>query len=149
MRILILVLAACVVLLGRVWAADRSADEAKLREIKQVLWPKAYFTGDAKLLDRILADEFQSVDDSGAWSTKAEELAWVAANRPGYDSLTFAIRRLDIFENGTAVVAGTGTIRGKDEDGSYVVEYQSSNIFIKRGGTWRAVASHVSGSTRK
>ena len=130
-------------------AADHRTDEAQLREIKEVLWPKAYFTQDPKLLDRILADEFQSIDGDGNWSTKAEEIDWVSKNKPPYDSLEFRIRRLDVFDNGTAVVAGTGVIRGKDDSGPYVVEYQSSNIFVKRDGTWRAVASHVSGSTKK
>ncbi len=130
-------------------AADESADEAALRELKQVLWPRAYATQDTKLLDRILADEFQSVDDGGAWSTKAEEMDWVSKNKPSYDSLTFEIRRLDIFDNGTAVVAGTGTIKGINEKGPYEVQYQSSNIFLKRGGVWQAVASHVSGSRSK
>ena len=59
------------------------------------------------------------------------------------------IKRLEIFENGTAVVAGTGHIQGRDADGPYKVEYQSSNILIKRGGLWKAVASHVSGARRK
>lgn len=129
-------------------AADKLADEAALREIKEVLWPHAYATNDTKLLDRILADEFQTINEEGGWSTKAEEMAWVAKNRPSYDSLTFAIRRLDIFENGTAVVAGSGTVRGKDKDGPYVLEYQSSNIFIKRKGAWQAVASHISGARK-
>jgi hypothetical protein len=126
-------------------SAGPAADETALRELKTVLWPRAYFTQDVKLLDRILADEFQSVDDEGSWSTKAEEIAWLARNRPAYDSLTFKIRRLEIFDGDTAIVAGTGTIRGRDQSGEYVGEYQSSNIFIKREGTWRAVASHVSG----
>lgn len=126
-------------------SADRAADEAALREIKEVLWPRAYFTQDVQLLDRILADEFQMVDGDGNWSTKREELEWVAKNKPAYDSLTFAIRRLEVFDNGTAVVAGTGTIRGTADGKSFVGDYQSSNIFIKRDGVWRAVASHVSG----
>jgi hypothetical protein len=125
--------------------AQRSADEAALRELKEVLWPKAYFTQDTQLLDRILADEFQSVDDDGNWSTKAEELNWISKNKPSHDGFEFRIRRLDVFDNGTAVVAGTGIIRGKDANGPYVVEYQSSNIFMKRNGVWQAVASHVSG----
>lgn len=29
------------------------------------------------------------------------------------------------------------------------MEYQSSNILIKRNGLWKAIASHVSGSQRK
>jgi hypothetical protein len=126
-------------------ASDRAADEAAIRELKESLWPKAYFEQNTALLDRILAPEFQMVDGDGNWSTKAAELDWVAKNKPGYDSLTFEIRRLDVFENGTAIAAGTGTIRGRDDDGPYVAHYQSTNVLIKRDGRWRAVASHVSG----
>jgi ketosteroid isomerase-like protein len=134
--------------LGSAVGAERGADEAAIRELKETSWPKAYFEQDTALLDRILAPEFQMVDDSGAWSTKAAEIEWVAKNKPGYDSLTFEIRRLDIFENGTAIAAGTGTIRGRDEKGPYVGQYQSTNVLIKRDGQWRAVASHVSGYKR-
>jgi hypothetical protein len=123
----------------------QSADEGAIRELKEVLWPRAYFQQDTELLGRILAPEFQMVDGDGNWSTRAAELEWVAKNKPGYDSLTFEIKRLDVFENGTAIAAGTGTIRGKDGDGPYVAQYQSTNVLIKRGGSWRAVASHVSG----
>ena len=132
-------------LVGVADAADTSADEAAIRELKETLWPKAYFEQDTALLDRILAPEFQSVDDDGNWSTKAEEIEWVAKNKPSYESLAFEIRRLDIFPNGTAIAAGTGTIRGHDENGPYVGQYQSTNVLIKRDGEWRAVASHVSG----
>jgi hypothetical protein len=120
-------------------------DEAVLRELKQVLWPKAYREQDVVLLDGILADEFQMVDGDGHWSTKAEELERISNNEVPYDSLDFRIRRLEIFENGTAIVAGTGIIRGSGTDGPYVAEYQSTNILLKRAGKWRAVASHVSG----
>lgn len=128
---------------------DRSADEKALRQIKEVDWPKAYREQDTALLDRILADEFQSIDADGNWSTKAEELDYIRKNKPSYESFRFEIRRLEIFENGTAVVAGTGHIQGRDEKGPYRVEYQSSNILIKRGGVWKAISSHVSGITRK
>ncbi len=126
-------------------AADRSADEAALRELKEVLWPKAYFEQDVELLGRILAPEFRMVDGDGNWSTRAEELDWVSKNKPDYDSLTFELKRLEVFENGTAIAAGTGTIRGKDQNGPYVATYQSTNVLIKRNGTWQAIASHVSG----
>lgn len=126
-----------------------SDDEKALREIKEVLWPRAYRDQDTALLDRLLADEFQMIDGSGLWSTKADEVKWVKENRPEYDSLTFQIKRLDVFENGTAIVAGTGTVKGRDSAGPWVAEYQSSNVLIKRKGAWRAVASHVSGYKRK
>jgi ketosteroid isomerase-like protein len=54
-------------------------------------------------------------------------------------------RRLEIFENGTAVVSGTGRMEGEDENGPYKITYQSSNVLIKRQGQWKAIASHVSG----
>lgn len=146
---ILLLLTAAVSLVFPAFAAEPDPDEAALRELKEVLWPKAYFEQDTTLLDRILADEFTMIDGSGAWSTKAEELEWVADNKPSYDSLTFEIRRLEIFNGDSAVVAGTGTIHGSDEDGPYVAEYQSTNVLVKRDGGWKAVASHVSGYQRK
>lgn len=145
-RIRTLALALCGALaLGTAAAADRSADEAALREIKEVLWPRAYFEQDTELLGRLLAPEFQMVDGDGNWTTRADELDWVSKNKPGYDSLTFELKRLEVFENGTAIAAGTGTIRGTDKDGPYVAQYQSTNVLIKRDGAWRAIASHASG----
>ena len=91
-------------------AADTSADEAAIRELKETLWPRAYFEQDTALLDRILAPEFQSVDDDGNWSTKVAELEWVAKNKPSYESLTFEIRRLDVFPNGTLWLVGDADV---------------------------------------
>lgn len=123
-------------------------DKETLRYLKEVEWPKSYREQDQKLLDRILADEYQRIDADGAVSTKAEEMAYIKTNKPSYESFRFEIKRLEIFENGTAIVAGTGHIRGKDKDGAYYVVYQSSNILIKRGELWKAIASHVSGVKR-
>ena len=145
MRSIALLVATVALACAGIASAGSPADEAALRELKEVLWPKAYFNQDTKLLDQILAPEFQMVDGDGNWSTKADELVWLARNKPGYDSLVYSIRRLDIFENGTAIAAGTGTIRGSDEKGPYVAEYQSTNVLIKRDGRWQAIASHVSG----
>lgn len=131
---------------GTVQGSD--ADQQTLRHLKEVLWPRAYAEQDVKLLDAILADEFQMVDADGNWSSKHEELDYISKNKPSHDSFVFTIKRLEVFENGTAIVAGEGTIKGKDKDGSYVMTYQSSNVLIKRSGRWKAIASHVSGIKR-
>lgn len=127
---------------------DPRSDEEILRELKEVLWPRAYFEQDDDLLDSILAEEFQMVDAEGNWSNKADQLARVRGRKPSYDSLVFQIKRLDIFENGSAIVAGTGVVDGTDDDGPYTFHYQSTNVLIKRDGEWKAVASHVSGVKR-
>jgi hypothetical protein len=130
---------------------QREADTARLRELKEVLWPKAYREQDAVLLAQILADEFESIDAEGNRSTKAEELDYVRKNKPSYDSFRFVIRRLQIFENRTAVVSGTGYIEAKAKDGKKgsKTEYQSSNVLIERDGRWQAISSHVSGVKTK
>ena len=99
------------------------------------------------MLAQILADEFESIDAQGNVSTKAEELDYVRKNKPSYDSFRFVIRRLQIFENRTAVVSGTGYIETKAKDGKKAskTEYQSSNVLIEGDGRWQAISSHVSG----
>lgn len=125
--------------------ADTPTDEAELRHLKEVLWPQAYFEQDAELLDSILADEFQMVDAAGNWSTKKGQIERVRASKPDYDSLVFTIKRLEVFAEGTAIVAGEGTIRGVEQNRPYVATYQSTNVLVRRDGRWQAVASHVSG----
>jgi hypothetical protein len=123
----------------------QTEDEKALRYLKEVEWPKAYREQDTVLLDRILADEFKMIGSDGGWSSKKEELAYIRKNKPSYKSFTFNIRRLDIFENNTAIVSGTGVIQSKDDKGDYEYIYQSSNVLIKRNGIWKAIASHTSG----
>lgn len=125
---------------------EQKTDKEVLTYLKEVEWPKAYREQDTALLDRILAKEFQMIGDDGSWSTKAEELAYIKDHKPSYDSFRFEIKRLDIFENNTAVVAGKGHIYARDPEGNKTYStYQSSNILIKRNGLWKAISSHVSG----
>ena len=126
-------------------AAPASDDKAALRHIKEVDWPTAYREQNPELLDRILANEFQMIDAQGASSSKAEELEYVRKHKPSYDSFRFEIKRLDVFENDSAVVAGTGFIAHRRGVEQILTEYQSTNVFIKRDGRWQAIASHVSG----
>jgi hypothetical protein len=119
-------------------------DKESLRYLKEVEWPKAYREQDTVLLDRILGDDFKMIDDEGNGSDKKAEMDWIKNNKWSRDSFYFEIKRFDILENGTAIVAGTGHIV---EDSSETI-YQSSNILVKRNGQWKAVASHVSGSKK-
>lgn len=120
-------------------------DEKSLRYLKEVEWPKAYREQDTLLLDRILADEFKMIDTDGEYSTKRDQLAHIKTHKPNYISFQFVIKRLEIFENNTAIVSGTGIIKNRDNKGNYQIIYQSSNVLIKRNGSWKAIASHTSG----
>lgn len=121
-------------------------DYEKLNHLKTVLWPKAYGEQDTVLLDQILHEKFQLIDDEGSKFSKADEMEYVSKYGPSYDSFEFEVKRLDIFENGTAMVSGVGTMKGIDMNGqAYVTTYQSSNVLVKENGVWKAINSHVSG----
>jgi hypothetical protein len=147
--LLLLMVAVCVNVLGEVTVAAQQSDAEILRRIKTVEWPKAYREQDESLLDKILAKEFERIGDDGRRSSKRDEMEYIRKNRPSYSTFSFEITRLEVFENGTAIVSGIGDVKGRDAKGSYTTRYSSSNVFIKRGGGWKAVASHVSGSTTK
>lgn len=117
------------------------SDKEKLRYLKEFEWSKAYREQDVVLLDRILADEFQFIQEDGSYSNKKMELEWIKNNEYKCDSFIFEIKRFEFFENGTAIVSGTGHIY-KD---SLETTYQSSNVFIMRNSQWKAISSHVSG----
>jgi hypothetical protein len=112
-------------------------DEAILREFKTVLWPRAYRTGDAALLDRLLHESFEMIDDTGKRSTKADELEFVRTQEWDPGSFEYRIERLSIYEGKVAIIAGTGV--------ATAYTYKSSNVLIKDDGRWQAIASHVSG----
>lgn len=122
-----------------------SEDEQILRNLKTSLWPKAYNEQDTALLNRILHDDFQLIDDNGDTYSKKDEMEYVANYGPSYSSFDFEITRLDVFDNGTAMITGKGVMKGLDDQGAYVTTYTSSNTFIKVEEDWKAINSHVSG----
>ncbi|NNC91825.1 MAG: nuclear transport factor 2 family protein [Acidimicrobiia bacterium] len=112
-------------------------DVETLRHFKTVLWPQAYRTRDAALLDQLLHDSFEMIDADGKRSTKREELEYVRVNARDPGEFEYRIERLEIYRNRFAIVDGTGL--------ATAYTYKSSNALIKEGGSWRAIASHVSG----
>lgn len=126
-------------------AQEPTTDEARLRHLKTVLWPKAYREQDVVLLARILHPDFRAIDAEGAVSGKADEIEYIRRHKPSYSSFRFDIERLEIFEGRFAVVSGVGVILNDGKEGKEETRYRSSNHFVKEGGDWRAVSSHVSG----
>lgn len=122
-----------------------NADEARLKYIKTVLWPKAYREQDVSLLDQILHPDFRRIDAEGNVTSKQEEIEYIKTHKPTYNSFRFEIERLEIFDGKFAVVSGLGVLLAESKDGKQETRYRSSNHFIKEKGSWRAVSSHVSG----
>ena len=136
MKLKLLLILLALVLLDTAPVCAQS-DEETLRQFKTVLWPQAYRTQDVELLNRLLHDSFQMIDAEGGRSTREQELEWIAKNAWNPGSFEYRIERLDIYDGRIAIIDGTGIAER--------YSYKSSNVLIKEGGEWRAVASHVSG----
>lgn len=120
-------------------------DEEVVRNMKIELLAKAYEDQDTTLLSQILHEKYQLVDDGGEVYSKRDEIQYVSQYGPSYDTFVFEISKLELFDNGTALVFGTGTITGSDIQGNYSQSYKSSDVLVKEGGTWKFITSHVSG----
>ena len=120
-------------------------DREVLHNLKTVLWPKAYGEQDTILLDQILHEKFELIDDNGDRYSKADEMEYISNYGPSYSEFEFQIERIDLFDNGTAMVSGKGIMKGENNDGAYITTYKSSNTFVKVEGQWKAINSHVSG----
>jgi len=77
------------------------------------------------------------IDSRVQTSDRQQGLQYVANNPWTAVNFHSQIERLDVFGGHTAVVSGRG------ETDTY--RYHSSNVLIKQGGRWQAIASHVSG----
>lgn len=124
-----------------------SDDDSKAVEnVVKVLSPKAYDEQDTALLNQILHDKFQLVDDEGSRFSKEDEMEYAFKYGPSYDSYEYDIKSLDLYDNGTALVSGEGTIKGINIAGqAYVTTYKTSDVLIKEKGKWKMINSHVSG----
>lgn len=120
-------------------------DEQQLRYLKEELWPKAYREQDAVLLADILDEQFQMIDANGIWTNKKQELMMLSDFHWTHDDFSYTIKRLEIFNDTAAIIAGEGRATGTDNGNPYCLRYQSSNLLVKRGHQWKAVSSHVSG----
>ncbi|WP_425390942.1 nuclear transport factor 2 family protein [Ekhidna sp.] len=144
MKTFYLIITLLLISCGQKSSVDQVIEEGDydiLKNIKEVKWPMAYREQDTVLLDRLLAEDFQLIDQSGGRYGKKDELAWIKEHALAHDSFYYEIKRLDIYENGTAVIAGTGHIFN---DTAYST-YESSNVLVKRNREWKAILSHVSG----
>jgi hypothetical protein len=128
-------------LLAAFFSTSFADDEQEMRHIKTVLWPQAYLTRDAELLDIFLHDSFEVINDAGERSSKQDALEYIRNDTWNPGNFKYRIDRLEIFNDSFAIVSGTGMAD------SYT--YKSSNALIKENGRWRAVSSHVSGVKSK
>jgi len=103
-------------------------------------WSQAGIKKDFKTLDRIMADDWVSIDSLGQATTKAQTLTAMKSNQASQEFIELGEMKVRVFGT-AAIVTGTdverGSYKGQDSSGKYAW----MDVFAKRNGRWQAIAS--------
>jgi len=106
-------------------------------------WLQAFFKKDIAFSDRFLADDYMGTDEHGNVKTKAQEIAEIKAGEHLSTSGVQDNIKVRVYGD-AAVVTGRNIMKGLFKGKEYSSPYLWTDTFIKRGGRWQCVASHVS-----
>ena len=121
-------------------AGKKGGDE---QEVRQTLDDLAAALGknDTAALDRIYADDYTFVGDTGMVMTKAERIAAFKSGDLKYESISHEVVSIHLFGD-TAVAVTRITTKfapgGKFSDGKFI----TTTTFVKIKGRWQLVAAH-------
>ena len=125
----------------------RTDDEQQVRQLEHE-WIEAFLQGDTATLDRILADDFIFTDPDGKLLTKAEWIADVTSGELSFESIH--IDDLQVRMYGDAAVAnGRVTVKAQSKEGGFDGHYCYTDMYVKRGGRWQAVAEQATLMSRQ
>lgn len=117
-----------------------SSDEQALIQLERD-WDAAFQRQDTQLLDRILAPEFVVTYGDGTRGDKAKEISLARDFNQQVDSRTLSDFTVKVFGD-TAVVWFSQQLVGPRQGKPVAVTYRFTDVFLRRGGRWQAVASH-------
>jgi ketosteroid isomerase-like protein len=103
-------------------------------------WSQAGTKKDLKVLDRVLADDWVSIDPQGQVTTKTQILAAMKANPAAQESIALGEMKVRVYGT-AAIVTGTDVERGSYKGQESGGKYAWMDVFVKRNGRWQAVAS--------
>jgi ketosteroid isomerase-like protein len=103
-------------------------------------WAEAGIKKDVAAFDRIVADDWISVDFEGNVVNKTTAIADLKSGASSSASVDLGEMKVRVYGD-TAIVIGSdtekSTYKGKDSSGHYVW----TDVFVKRNGRWQAVSS--------
>ena len=134
MMILIIAVAASATAFGQT-----NKNEQSVRKTLDEL-AAALRNNDAAALDRIYADDFIFVGDTGITMTKAERIAAFKSGELKYESVSLDVKSVRLFGD-TAVGISHFTVKiapgGKFSGGKFI----TTSTFIKKKGRWQQIAA--------
>jgi hypothetical protein len=120
-----------------------SDDEHRLRDIQQQL-ARAWVERDRGFIEGVLAQEWKVIHTDGSVLSRAEVL------HNAFDEGSLVVETSTVDEVSVTVIGETAIVRGRTAATGVVngkpisTRLRFTDVFIKRGGRWQAVASHAS-----
>jgi ketosteroid isomerase-like protein len=119
-------------------------DEARTELIALAhAWDRAMVTNDADAIGSFMADDWTIVGSDGGVGGRERFLALVRSGALTHDVMTS--EELDVRVYGdAAVVIACGVSGGRWQGQAFRETERSSSVFVRRGGGWRCVLTHLS-----
>ena len=120
---------------------NNNPNEIQTLKAVSAAWDQAMVSNDAEAISRFMADDWVIVSDSGI-SKKADFLAVVASGDLTHE--TFKGEIISVRQYGEAAVL-TGRVRnnGHYKGRPFSSDEWTTDVFVKRNGTWLCVHSHI------
>lgn len=124
-----------------------SAQNNNEREVRQLerAWLDAYEQHDSKAMEAIVADDFTITFPDGSIQTKPQILASLKQARGNSPPLKFHTDEVQARVYGdTVILIGRVVTEWQQKGVSMKEENRYTDTYVKRGGRWQVVASHLS-----
>ncbi len=122
-------------------ASQKGNDEQAVRQLLNEI-SAALGHNDAAALDRIYADSYTLVNESGELTTKAPRLAAIKSGELKYESVGFDDVNVRFYGN-TAVVTYRVTSKGQFKGQAIGGQFRATSTYVKMKGRWQLVAAQV------
>ncbi len=122
-------------------ANQKGNDEQAVRKLLNELYA-ALGRNDAAALDRIYADNYTLVNESGELTTKAPRLASIKSGELKYESVGFVDLNVRLYGN-TAVATYRATNKVQFKGQEIGGQFRVTVTLVKIKGRWQVVAAHV------
>jgi ketosteroid isomerase-like protein len=119
--------------------AQETSVENQIKKLEQD-WAQALLKGDAASLDRYEAEDIINTDPSGRVTDRTQDKKDLSSGDLKFQSVELSDLKVRVYGNAavaTGVSTGKASFKGQETNGSY----RFTDTWIKRNGTWQAVAS--------
>ena len=126
-------------------ANQKGNDEQAVRQLLNEI-SAALGRADTAALDRIYADDYTLLYESGVLTTKAPRLAAIKSGELKYESVSFDDVNVRMYGN-TAVATYRVTSKGQSKGQDIGGQFRATSTYVKMKGRWQLVAAQVTSIT--